>query len=175
MAGQVYLSFVPDGREQNIQVEAGVPFDFYLIVDLDLASGDPYRMRAIEGNLTFSTEIFLSRIEWTGGMWVTAGQGLTEGSYDFLTAVSECLELADGPNVICSFRGLLLEEASNLFVGVGPSVVSSFNGIGPGWVPCDDVVGYLFEPDGPPRALSINSPTAVENSSWARVKTLYRD
>jgi hypothetical protein len=175
VAGQVYLSFVPDGRVQDLQVTSSTPFDFYLIVDLDLAGGDPYRLSAIEGRLEFSSEIFLSNIDWAGGTWANVGEGLAPGSYDFVTATSSCLELSDGPNVLCTFRGVLLEDANDLFVGIGPAATSSFGGLGPGWVTCDDFVGYLFEPNGVPRALSINNTLGVDNSSWSRIKTLYRN
>jgi hypothetical protein len=174
VAGQIYLSFQPDARVQNLQIQADTPFDFYLIVDVDLAGGDPYLLAAIEGSLTFSTEIFLSSIEWSGGQWVAAGVGLAPGSYDFMAAPAGCLELEDGPNAICAFHGVLLEDASNLFVGVGPGFASSFGGLGPGWVTCGDLVGYLFEPNGVQRSLSINGPTAIESSSWAQVKALYQ-
>jgi hypothetical protein len=173
VAGQVYLSFEPDVRDQDRQIPADTPFDFYLIVDLDLAGGDPYNLAAIEGSLTFSTEIFLSEISWSGGNWVVAGQGLAPGSYDFMAAPAGCLGLVDGPNVVCTFHGVLLEDADDLFVGVGPGFASSFGGLGPGWVTCGDLVGYLFEPNGVPRSLSINKSVGVESSSWGRVKSLY--
>ena len=146
-----------------------------LIIDLDLSGGDPYNLMAIEGNLSFGTEMFLSEVDWTGSHWVQIGDGQSPGSYDFCMAVSNCVQLQDGPNVLCTFRGILTEEAANLFVGIGPANVSSFDSEGPGWVTCGDFEGYLFEPDGPPRSLNINGTVAVESESWAGIKNLYRN
>jgi hypothetical protein len=173
VGGQLYLSFIPDGRDQSLAIEPGTPFDFYLIVDLDLAGGDPYEMIGFEGQLSFGTELFLSEIEWIGDLSVDMGDGLVPGSYDFSRVLSSCAELADGPNVICTFHAQLNQGVDELFVDIGPGARQGFGGQGPGWVSCD-YTGYLFEPDGPPTTLSITSPTAVESETWAGIKTLYR-
>jgi hypothetical protein len=172
-AGQIYLSFSPDGRVQDRHVDAQTPFDFYLIVDLDLAGGDPFEFRVVEGSLAFSTEIWVAEIDWIGDIAVNAGAGLSSGSYDFSVAVAPCVTLQDGPNVVCAFEAVLMVEAEDLFVGVGPGLMGSFDGLGPGWGTCADI-GYVFEDDGVPRSLSINSPVATENRSWSNVKALYR-
>jgi len=172
-AGRMYLSFTPDGSVQDMTVDALTPFDFYLIVDVDLSAGDPNGAFALIGGLDFSTEIFVSQIEWAAPT-IDIGQGLSSGRLDFVFVFDgECVPLADGPNVACHFRAMLLESAVNLFVGVSAAI--DYPDLGPGWIACNDIEQLLaFRTGGAPRGLAINGPTAVESMSFAAVKSLYR-
>jgi hypothetical protein len=123
--------------------------------------------------LDFSSEIFLSDIAWFHPT-VDIGHGLAPGSYDFQLAFGRCVALADGPNAVCSFRGILTEDADNLFVGVGPATESSVDGIGPAWIGCPATEQLLLFRTGTPQALAINHPVAVTQTTWSEIKALYR-
>ena len=115
-AGWIHLSFSPDEIVQDLTVDAVTPFDFYLLFEVDHGAGDPDAARVMAGALNFSSEIFISEIEWT--QWAAdVGQGLSTGNYDFGVAFADCLELADGLNVACRFRALAGRSTTRMRFG----------------------------------------------------------
>ena len=71
------------------------------------------------------------------------------------------------------------EDADDLFVGVGPAADSSVDGLGPAWLHCEGIHDhqpglFVFRNGGAPRALAINRPVPVNQSTWSEIKALYR-
>jgi len=167
-AGSLYFSSSPPAREESLHVAALTPFDLYLVTDVDFGPL-PYvaGLTQWEVGLQVPAELLI-----TGVTFLTAqGIDAAGGPHDFAVTTGECLGAGAMPRALVRLECLLLEDAGDLLLTLGPSTPSSLDPAdAPAWVGCGNAGGLWPYPDRGWMTLNPGDAPTGPNT-WGAVKS----
>lgn len=130
--GDLYVSAIPDGYDPNIQSDRGIPFNAYLVADIDFADlGDETQnlnngLTAWEAGVTFPLDAIVLGANLDPSTSLNFGQIIGQ-TYEYIVGTGQRLEVGQ-PRELVEFTLLNIAEITDGPIQLGPVTTPTVEG-----------------------------------------------